>query len=66
MFTIYDYSSFTLSKMIEDLPESKKSEIEGKFIRLDVTCQNSNEANGIVTQLSSCLVFKVTGNISRE
>jgi hypothetical protein len=54
--------------MIEDLPESKKSEIEGKFIRLDVTCQNSNEANGIVevTQLSSCLVFKVTGNISRE
>ena len=52
--------------MIEDLSEGKKSEIEGKFIKLDVTCENSNVANGIVNELSSCLIFKVTGNISRE
>ena len=33
---------------------------------MDVTCEKVNEENGIVefTQLSSCLVFKVTGNIS--
>ena len=52
--------------MIETLSESKKSEIEKKFIKLDVICENSDEANGIVEELLSCLIFKVTGNISRE
>ena len=54
--------------IIEDLSQNKKSEIEGKFMKMDVTCENVNEENGIVevTQLSSCLVFKVTGNISSK
>ena len=51
--------------MIEDLSQVKKSEIEGKFMKLDIICENSNDATGIVEVIQDCLVFKITGNITR-
>ncbi|XP_028397172.1 uncharacterized protein LOC114520991 [Dendronephthya gigantea] len=54
--------------LLENLSDNKKLEFEGKFIKIDITCENSNEINGIVdvNLISSCIVFKVTGNITRE
>ena len=57
-----------LSQIIEDLSTSNADEIEGRFIKFDITCGSENSVNGSVEVLdqSSCVVFKVTGNLTRK
>ena len=50
------------------MPRSEKDKIEGRFVRFYVTCTHTNTVDGGIESsvTSSCVVFKVTGNLTRE
>lgn len=57
-----------LSWIFEEMSASKKVKIEGKFVLFNVTCTQENIVSGGVesVDVSSCVVFKTIGNLTRE
>ena len=51
-----------------ELNFSRRHEIEGRFIRVNIKCTQNNVINGNVfsRDVSSCVALKITGNITRK
>ncbi len=61
-------NEFMSFQATSELNFSRRHEIEGRFIKVSIKCSQDNVINGNVlsTEASSCVVLKITGNITRK